>query len=179
MKKTFISAAAMMLVFGAGAAHAEGMKGGLGFHTTDAPVGIRHWVSEKMAIDAGLGFQSQDFGSETISGMTLNVGLPISLKKWDKVNFMLRPGLQYSTEDEFADADGNPLTPDTKEKFNTFGVSGEFEVEVELADNFTVSAAHGLGFSSSKLDISGAESQSGFSTTGSNFTSVGFHVYLW
>ncbi len=176
LKKTFISTAALMLVMGAASAQAEGMKGGLGFHSNEAPVGIRHWVSEKMAVDLGIGFSSQDAGTETLTGFTINAGLPISLKKWDKVNFMLRPGIQYNTEDEIYD-DG--VNPPSIEKFNTFGVSGEFEVEVELADNFTVSAAHGLGFSSSKLDVSGAESVTGFSTTGNNFTTVGFHVYLW
>ena len=168
-----------MLVMGAASAHAEGVKGGLGFHNVEAPIGIRHWVSEKMAVDLGIGFSSEDQGSESITGFTIDAGLPISMKKWDKVNFILRPGIMYNTEDQFADGDGDPLTADTKEKFNTFGVSGEFEVEVELAENFTVSAAHGIGFSSSKLDISGAESQSGFSTMGNNFTTIGFHVYLW
>ena len=176
LKKTFISAAALMLVMGAASAHAEGVKGGLGFHNTEAPIGIRHWVSEKMAVDLGIGFSSADAGSETLTGFTIDAGLPISMKKWDKVNFILRPGIIYNTEDVFYD-DG--INPPSKEKFNTFGVSGEFEVEVELAENFTVSAAHGIGFSSSKLDISGAESVTGFSTTGNNFTTIGFHVYLW
>lgn len=176
LKKTFISAAALLLVMGAASAHAEGMKGGLGFHNSDAPVGFRHWVSEKMAVDLGIGFSSADAGDESLTGFTIDAGLPISLKKWDKVNFMLRPGIQYNTEDVFYD---NGVDPISKEKVNTFGVSGEFEVEVELAENFTVSAAHGLGFSSQKLDVSGAESVTGFSTTGNNFTTIGFHVYLW
>ncbi|MEO5988642.1 MAG: hypothetical protein ABIU54_07875 [Candidatus Eisenbacteria bacterium] len=179
MKKTLISAAAMMLVMGAVSAHAEGMMGGLGFHTTDAPLGLRHWVSDKMAFDAGIGFSSADAGSETLTDFTIDVGLPISLKKWEKVNFMLRPGVKYNTVDYLFDADADPFTADTKEKINTFGVSGEFEVEVMLAENFSVSAAHGLAYTSTKLDVSGAESVSGFGTTGNNFTTIGFHVYLW
>lgn len=153
--------------------------GGLGFHSTAAPIGFRHWVSEKMAFDLGVGFSSADAGDETLSDFTIEAGLPISMKKWDKVNFMLRPGILYNTEDFFFDADGDPLTADTKEKINTFGIMGEFEVEVTLAENFTVSAAHGLAYSSTKLDVSGAESVSGFGTTGNNFTTIGFHVYLW
>ena len=179
MKKTLISAAALMLVMGAASVHAEGMKGGLGFHNSDAPIGIRHWVSEKMAVDLGIGFSSADAGSETLTDFTIDAGLPISMKKWDKVNFMLRPGIQYKTQDFFFDADSDPLTADTKEKINTFGVSGEFEVEVMLAENFSVSAAHGLAYTSTKLDVSGAKSVSGFGTTGNNFTTIGFHVYLW
>lgn len=171
-------AVAMTAILGTAAAnaHAEAM-GALGMHNFQAPIGIRWWMGEQYALDLGLGFSSSDDGGPdgSLSGLTLEAGVPISVKKWERARFILRPGVFYQSDDVIV-----PATPtDQKVKFNTFGVTGELEVEVFLVDNVSISASHGIMYSSSKLDVTGAESSTNFGTFGNDFTNVGFHVYLF
>jgi hypothetical protein len=179
LKRTILAVTTLALLLGAASAFAVDMKGGLGFHTDSAPIGIRHWLNEKVAIDAAVGFNSSTIttGSPSVdnktSGWTVDVGLPISMKKWEKVNFLLRPGFMYSS---------NKLTPPSPASDVTLTdmrVSGEFECEVWIADNVSLSASHGIAFDSGKDDRTPENKTSGFMTTGAGFTQVGFHVYLW
>jgi hypothetical protein len=161
-------------------------RGGLGFRLTRAPIGIRWWLSDMVGIDAGVGFTSEkfaDIGTDplgnpedvTFSAFSADIGVPLRLRTWDSVHFILRPGLIYTTEDDqfYFDITG------TKEKRNTFAVSGEFEVEYFVAKNFSLSASHGVEYASTKLDVPNSKSDTAVGTFGSNFTTLGFHVYLW
>ena len=160
--------------------------GGLGFRSSEAPIGVRWWFSKQVALDAGVGFTSEklnysdingDPANESLTSFSVDLGVPFALKTWDKVHFLLRPGFTYTSADDidlFIGTDG-----EFKEKRNTFSVTGEFELEVFLAKNASISASHGAGFASTKLDIDGQESDTIFGTFGSNFTTLGFHVYLW
>lgn len=177
------------------AAHAQGdPMGGLGFRSsgagpgnlpTSSTIGIRQWFSNQFGVDAAVGFStvSVEFnGTKTDegTGVSFDLGLPISLKSWDKVNFILRPGFGYQSatiEDKTS-----PLPPNEL-KINSWVVSGEFEVEWMLADKVSISAAHGIAYSSLTLEDNDSpvneQKTTGFSTIGSNFTQLGFHVYLW
>ena len=81
--KRLIALVVLVLVVDAGVAAAqEHYKGALGFHTVDAPLGIRWWFTPKMALDAGLGYGSNvvSTGPSTtasVSIFTVDVGLPI------------------------------------------------------------------------------------------------------
>jgi hypothetical protein len=168
-----LSLVALALVIGAGVASAQGatVKGALGFHNSDAPIGIRWWLSDKLALDAGLGFGSTEFGGETFSNFAFDIGLPVMLKSWDRVNFMVRPGIFYASQEV-------PLSPGPGTGDDTaLAIVGEFEAEVFLADNFSVSASHGLAIVNN--DPAQGSSTSDWTTFGSNFTNVGFHVYLF
>ena len=55
----------------------------------------------------------------------------------------------------------------------------ELGVEWQIARNLGISASHGLVYSTTKLDQEGAVSQWALDTTASDFTSLGFYVYLW
>jgi len=161
-------------------------KGGIGFRSTDAPIGLRWWFTDQVGLDAAVGFTTEklnyvdingDPADESFSTFSVDVGMPWALKRWDKVHFLLRPGVFYTSQDDinlFFNSDG-----EFKEKLNTFAVTGELELEVFLAKNASVSASHGIGFASTKLDIAGQEADTIFGTFGSNFTTLGFHVYLW
>ena len=161
-------------------------KGGLGFRTLDAPIGLRWWFTDQVGLDAGVGFESTKVNftdvnnnpaDETLSKFSIDVGMPWALKRWDKVHFLLRPGVLYTTEDDadlFFISDGA-----FKEKRNTITVTGELELELFLAKNASISASHGVGFVSTKLDLAGQEADTFFGSFGSDFTTLGFHVYLW
>ena len=54
----------------------------------------------------------------------------------------------------------------------------EPEAEVFLADNFSVSASNGIGFTNTDPGGAGS-SETSFSTFGNNFTNIGFHFYFF
>ena len=56
-------------------------------------------------------------------------------------------------------------------------LGAEIEAEIFIVDNVSVSASHGIAFSSFNPPGPG-DSESTFSTFGNNFTQVGFHVYF-
>jgi hypothetical protein len=175
--KRLICMVAISLIVSAGAALAQPMhySGGLGFHRSEAPIGLRWWFSgQKIAIDAGVGFGSEeDANGETLSNWAIDVGLPIALKTWDRVHFLVRPGILYQSQEFF---DPTPV-PDT-DTGTALTILGELEAEVFLAENMSVSASHGIGIVNIDPPF-GGNSTSDWSTFGANFTEVGFHVYLF
>lgn len=202
MKRLTILAAAMLTL--ATAAHAQGTMGGLGFRSLSVGVasqlnntnidfsatpaiGIRQWLSEKVAVDLAVGFTSlsAEGGTPTVdldegTGFALDAGIPFALKKWDRVTFMVRPGFTYGSAEV---KDKLDLTPPNEFTTTALSVSGELEVEWMLADRLSISAAHGIAYRSIKLEDNDTPADetkvTGFETTGDNFTSLGFHVYLW
>ncbi|TMQ73675.1 MAG: hypothetical protein E6K81_03530 [Candidatus Eisenbacteria bacterium] len=172
----------------------EHNSGGLGFRPNDigarnadelrigAPIGVRWWLGEqKVGIDLGFGFSShKDEAADKYShDWSIDAGIPICVKRWDRVHVIARPGFDYASQQDFvAVVTAVPGTFETiTDKFIT--ISGEIEAEVFLADNVSVSASHGVGFVNYKPGETGATSTTDFGTFGRNFTQVGFHVYLW
>lgn len=157
---------------------AEHKSIGLGFHESNAPIGVRWWMSgQKVGIDLGLGYDRESaaplFPDEHLSRFTINGGIPIVVKSWSKVHFLFRPGVSYVTQQ----------VPDTTITFNTVNektlqITGELEAEVFLAENFSVSASEGIGYESFSPPF-GAKKQNALFTLGNNFTTIGFHVYLF
>jgi hypothetical protein len=165
-----------------GPGDAEHYRGGFGFHNVEAPIGIRWWLSgEKVGLDFGFGFHSDPAAidpSEKESGWAIEAGVPFVCHSWEKVHALIRPGIMYQSQQVGFDAD--PLTPGVQfdtENTTSFDLSLEGEAEVFIADNVSLSAAHGFRFRSTDPGF-GADRQSSFSTTGHNFTTIGFHIYL-
>lgn len=154
------------------ASAAEHNNIGLGFHSSDAPVGVRFWLEgQKLAIDAGVGFASEDAGDETLTRFTIEGGVPIVLKSWERVHTMFRPGLSFTSQDVFV---GKGET----DSATMFRVLAELEVEVFLVSNVSVSASHGLAIENTSPPGDG-DSSTDFGLFGRDFTEVGFHVYLF
>jgi hypothetical protein len=187
-------AAAIVLLAGAAAHAADENHGGLGFHVGSSPfagillttgpatsptLGMRQWFTNSVGFDLGVGFNIfdsvQGTQNETWTGFAIEAGLPLVVKEWSKVNFIFRPGIQIGS---LMDED-KTLSPSVSTKWKSLGVSGEFEVEWMVADKVSLSAAHGIGWSSLKDDGTPQTKFTSFGTTGSNFTELGFHVYLW
>lgn len=154
---------------------------GVGFHNSSAPLGLRWWFSgQKVGLDLGFGFLSVPANidpDEREMTWTVDAGVPFVVSSWQRVHVMLRPGIQYTSEEVGFDSDpGTPGVQFDTENQTTFAVIGEIEGEMFLADNFSVSASHGIAFAS--LDPGfGADSQTVFGTIGNNFTEIGFHIY--
>lgn len=177
--KRLIGAVALALVLVAGVASAQGApqhpKGALGFHNVEAPLGIRWWMNDKVAIDVGLGIGSEEDPGldESFSHWAVDVGVPIRLQSFDKLHFILRPGLLYMSQEDLIDA-GPPVEKDND---TLMMIGAELEAEYFFSDRFSVSAAH--GFAIINNDPAVGESTSDWGTTGSNFTNIGFHVYVF
>ena len=156
---------------------------GPGFHSIEAPVGLRWWFSgQKVALDLGFGFTSDPAfidPNETETSFAVEAGVPFVCHSWDRVHALIRPGILYQSQQIGFDSDGTtPGVQFDTENQTTLDVMLEGEAEVFLADNFSVSAAHGIGFRSFDPGF-GADSQTSFRTRGNNFTTIGFHIYLF
>lgn len=214
MRRVIVVAFAVALAAAAGAnlasaemdSHGDGVAThnsiGLGFHHTEAPIGVRWWFAgQKVGLDLGIGFTSieaEDASSvgpgfdpsdpavddETIMSWALDVGVPLVVRSWPRAHFMVRPGLLFTSQEVPFDEDlATPGVQFDTESETSFAVRLELEGELFLADNVSVSASHGLQFTSrTPADFPGfpeSEAATTFSTFGNNFTTVGFHWYLW
>jgi len=185
------SAVALLALLLAVPAHAEGPMGGLGFRSGPSPfsglnnvaflypveisptVGGRQWFNDQVGLDLGLGYNQFEIESQRKwTGFVFDIGLPITLKRVsDNVNFILRPGFQWSSLED-KDSTG-------KLTLTTIAVSGELEVEWMVTDNLSVSASHGVAYHKLEDDFSPKTTITSFGTIGNTFSNLGFHVYLW
>jgi hypothetical protein len=163
------------------AAHATGA---LGFHSVEAPIGLRWWLpGQKVGIDVGLGFNSGPSEidvDENESGWAFEAGVPFVAHSWDRLHLLVRPGLLYESQQVGFDADPGPGFDFDTENETTMSLMLELEAEVFLHDNFSVSASHGLAierFSPAFDDDD--DTRTSFGTVGNNFTNIGFHVYFF
>lgn len=188
MKRLLTATAAMLaivlastptVVSAQGMAAGEHRNGGLGFHNVEAPIGLRWWFAgQKVGMDLGLGFRSNpapSYSDESLTGWTLEAGVPLVLHSWSRAHVLFRPGILYDSQ-QF-EATSPPTAFDTQDG-TRFVVTAEIEAEVFLVDNVSVSASHGLGFSSYDPP-GGGSSITSVSTFGNNFTNIGFHVYFF
>ncbi len=158
--------------------HVMHHKGGIGFHESAAPLGVRWWLgSEKVAIDLGVGFSSDPsflYAGKHLKSFAISAGVPIVIQSWSRVHVLFRPGILYQTQQVLVAA---PPTAFSTESQKTLHVSGEIEGEAFLLENFSVSASTGIAYESFDPG-SGADKENSFGTIGGNFTTVGFHLYF-
>jgi len=161
-------------------APAEHKNGSIGFHQTAAPLGVRWWLgSQKVAIDLGAGFRSDPslfYGDKHLKALAISAGVPIVLQSWSRMHVLFRPGVLYQTQQ--VDAAGGLPAPFATESEKTLTISGEIEAEAFLLENFSVSASTGVAYESFDPGF-GLPTVKSFRTVGGNFTSVGFHAYLF
>jgi hypothetical protein len=194
MKKLLVMVAALsLLVLPSVAAAQDAPGGGLGFHAGSTPfdgfgfltgrdfaaptLGLRHWFNSQIGGDLGVGFfnLSADPGDDKLTGFMFSVGLPISMKRVnDNVNFILRPGVMWGTQEEEL---GPP--PVVTTKWTAFAVTGELEVEWMVTSNVGVSASHGIAYGQITDDGTPETKITSVGTLGNNFMHLGFTCYLW
>jgi hypothetical protein len=155
-------------------------SGSIGFHQAAAPLGVRWWLAgQKVAIDLGVGFSSDPslaYGDKHLKSFAISGGVPICVQSWSRMHVLFRPGVLYQSQ-QF-DASAGPPAPFTTESEKTLTISGEIEAEAYLLENFSVSASTGVAYESFDPGFGGAKEKS-FRTVGGNFTTVGFHAYLF
>jgi len=153
-------------------------SGGIGFHQTAAPIGVRWWLSgQKVGIDLGVGFRSDPslpYPGKHLKSFAIGGGIPIRLQSWSRMHVLFRPGVLYQSDQ--VEATVPPTAFDTESE-KTLQISGEIEAEAFLLENFSVSASTGIAYESFDPGF-GLDKEKSFRTVGGNFTNVGFHVYL-
>lgn len=187
MKRIITSVAASLAILfcSAPAAHADQMSAGehfsgsLGFHNSAAPIGTRWWFDgQKVGLDLGVGIRSDQapsYSNEKLTGWTLEAGVPLVMRSWSRTHLLFRPGIVYESQQYEAT---NPPTEFDTQDATRLTLSAEIEAEIFLVDNVSMSASHGIRFSSYDPP-GGGDSVTSFSTFGNNFTSIGFHVYFF
>ena len=157
--------AVLALATVAGAAERKG-DFALGFSNTDAPVGVRYFTSDKLAVDLGLGFESMDVPSEgdteTASNFFVEGGVTYVLYDYMDSFFFLRPALMYASYDEL---DSGGLD-------SSFRIALNLGAEVRLAERFGLTFQHGLAFQSDSPQGDG-DSMTTITTFGQNVTQAG------
>lgn len=189
MKKIIFFTLALCLIAGTAMGADVAKRFGLGFVTTDAPVGGRYWLSEKVAFDVGFGFSNTNLGESNVpSGLdnsatdfVIEVGIPINvINVGDRVNFHVHPRFQYQSLASLkleAELDAGQKLDDMSTPTSIAGLL-VLEFEVFVTGDFTVSASHGLGYASLDSGFSDVDKVTQFTTLGDNVTQFGFHYYL-
>jgi hypothetical protein len=185
MKKVLLVTLTLAMAV-AGTSSAVDMTGkyGLGFWTQNSAVGGRYWVNDKVGIDVGVGFTSDDDFvndttgaqvSETRTDFSIDGGLLYVVFPTDRANFFVRPGITFMSEDVRVSTGVGAATEFDSQ--TTFMGSLTLGGEVFFGDHFTLSAGHGLRFMSVSPPGDG-DSQTTFGTFGSSITNIGFHFYF-
>lgn len=138
---------------------------GLGWYSPTAPVGGRVWLTPQIGLDLGLGFANDKALGAADSRVHLNVGLPVNVVATEKVNFFIRPGVEYQT---------NSRLDASNEQAATMIVTADLGAEWFVTDRFSLSVGHGLQF----FQLSGSDDWGITALRALSFENVGFHFYF-
>lgn len=182
--KKIVTLLAVLAVSAAAAipSHAEDLKGkwGVGYQREEAPVGARFWLSPKVGVDLGIGFQNlnKDLSNTEQKGTSFafDLGMPYVIASSGKANFWIRPGITYaSTPLDYLDGNNNRVDNSA----TSFWVSGDLGVEYFATDNFSFQVAHGVVYKSyDPGDLPGGETITTFGSEAFGVSSIGFHYYF-
>ncbi len=157
-------------------------KFALGYYNSDAPVAVRYWATDKVAIDGGIGLSmievpdasatDPDATTSTFS-FWFDVGVPVKVWDHERAHFFVRPGLLLAILDD--------------REFGGMGldetwtvVTGQLALgaEVFLTDNFSLDASHGFNLIFTTPPEDYGDSTMDVKTFGDSVTNVGFHFYF-
>ena len=167
MKRFFILSV-LGLVMGTTSLRAAEPKAGtigLGWYSISAPVGGRVWVTPMVGVDIGLGFADKNLLGATNDRFHVNAGIPVNVVMTEKVNFFIRPGVEFQTN-------ARTVGPEVKSKLI---VTADLGVEWFVTEQLSLTVGHGLQFE----QLSGPTDKSGLSALRAlSFDNVGFHFYF-
>jgi len=170
-----LAAAALGLFSVVASAQTTGSRVGLGYFRDDAPVGVRVWLNDRFAFDAGLGLALRDYeipnedDPESKLSFSFDAGVLFALAGDDNTKFFVRPGIMFHSE---------PAASDPDESATDFLISGTLGVEHFFSKWFSVQAAHGLALNIHDPGIDGSDSETQVLTEGAGLATLGFHFYF-
>lgn len=170
--------AVVMMVSSTGMAKDVDGKIGMGYFNSDTPVGGRLWVSDKLGIDLGVGFNVEDQGSVNYTDFYVGAGLNYIVFNTDRANFMARLG------GVIGQLDARPYEIDSESKWTKIKISIMPVAEVFFGDNFSLSAGHGFELEmmsypdEAEFDTLAGETRTNIRTLDGGITHLGFHFYF-
>jgi len=166
--KRFLLLSVLAILLATGSVQAAELKSGkmgLGWYSLSAPVGGRVWLTPQIGVDLGLGFADKNLLGSANDRFHVNLGLPVNVVSTEKVNFFIRPGVEFQT---------NARTVGTEVKSKLI-FTADLGAEWFVTDQFSLTAGHGMQFE----QLSGPDDKFGFSALRAlGFESVGFHFYF-
>jgi hypothetical protein len=160
-------------IVAASAAPSFAAKGayGLGYFRSNAPVGGRVWLTDKVAGDIGVGFSSvSQTGGSSQSSFVVDAGVPIVAAEAGNAKFFVRPGVTFASSP-------SPVLADKDNKTTQYWVSGSFGVEYFVTERFSLQAAHGVVYKSVDPKLAGAKTTE-FASEDFGVSNIGFHYYF-
>jgi len=173
----------------------EGMTG-VGYFNSVAPVGVRHWVNDGMAVDVGVGVnfqnnqsyvdQSSVVQTTSLFDYAIDVGVPVVMHGEENMIVYFRPGVTLAGVQGFVADNTVPGTGDKGYDTTVRGevsLGGEFFLSQFGWPNLSLSGQVGVGVDWMKPRQDGADSSVQFSTstTGVDITksgNMGFRLYF-
>jgi hypothetical protein len=153
-------------------------KIGMGYFNAETPVGGRIWVTDKLGIDLGVGFDVNDQGADNYTDFYVGTGINYVVFDFDRANFMARVG------GIFGQLDARPYEIDSDKKWTKIMISIMPVAEIFFGDHFSLSAGHGfevelISYPDEEAfgDLAG-ESRTNFRTIDGSVTYLGFHFYF-
>ena len=175
MSKRTLTALCLAVVLGAALPAAAQHAGefSIGFNNSDAPIGLRYFLGERLAFDVGIGFDSTDLGPENATSWFFEFGLWHILYDYGPTFFFVRPAIAYSVLDDRVFGEGF-----LDETWTVFDLELNLGAEVRFADRFGVTFQHGIRWSRTSLpdelvDEGFDENYSDFHSFGENVTQAG------
>jgi hypothetical protein len=167
MKRTIFATMFLLLAAVPSAFSGEIKPGtfGLGWYSPTAPVGGRLWVSPQFGLDLGLGFANDKALGTTKSRVHVNFGVPVNVVRTEKVNFFIRPGVEYRTNSR-VDAENNET--------GTIFITADLGAEWFVTEQFSLSVGHGLQF----YQLDGTSDWGITALRALSFENLGFHFYF-
>lgn len=170
-------------------------KKGIGYYSSEAPLGVRYWMSDAMAVDVGVGLDMATKADnpntpsavedETLFNWAFDVGLPFVLHGEENMIVYFRPGITLVGDNVFdssATAQPNDKVYDIAFA-GGLSLGGEFFLGQFGWPNLSFSGQIGVNFNVVSPGASGAESTFNFGSTFDDVSivdtgSLGFHIYF-
>jgi hypothetical protein len=160
---------------------------GVGYFNSVAPVGVRHWVNDGMAVDVGVGVDYKNnqvapsTATTSLFDYALDVGVPVVMHGEENMIVYFRPGVTLSGVQGFTGtADDKGYDTNVR---GEVALGGEFFLGQFGWPNLSLSGQVGVGVDWMKSRVDGADSSVQFSTstTGVDITrsgNMGFRLYF-
>lgn len=172
---------------------------GLGYFTSDAPIGFRYWTSSSLGFDGGIGFRSetdqplQENGSgtsTTLVGFGVEGGLLFVLNSEDNMILFFRPGIGFTSRQEIVPDTSEGADPgdEVKRSRKRFTLSAMIGAELFLSrlgfPNLSLGGGTGVSFVNETPPEQGAASRTEIATILAEVnvvaaTNLGFHFYFF
>ena len=180
MFKTIVTLTTAAMIAAPAVSSAMDMTGkyGLGYFTSDTPVGGRYWINSNFGVDLGVGFDSRDQGDEKYTDFYVGAGFPYIILDTERANFFVRPGVTFGS------LDARPYGINSDSKWTMINISVMPVAEVFFGDHFSLQAGHGLQIEmlsypdEPEFGALAGESRTNIRTLDGSVTYLGFHFYF-